>query len=431
LLFSIEKLVYGGDGLARLPSDEHGHGKAVFLPFVLEGESIEGSVLTEKPGFARAHVDHVRQASPHRVAPQCPYFGACGGCHYQHSSYEHQLEIKAAILKETLRRIAKIELGVDMVVHPSPAWNYRNRVRLRITLKPEFALGYYRFNSQDLLPIEQCPISSPLINRTIATLWTMGRAGNLPAELEEVEIFANAEDDQLLVELYGNSAENPKSARAVGEAVKSSIPEAVGVVWFPSVLRTKARLEHQSSTIGAQELRYNTQHFSYRVSAGAFFQGNRFLMDELIRIVTEERSGTIALDLYAGVGLFSAILSRSFAQVFAVESSPASFADLLSNSPPNVKPVRSTTEQFFDRARSLQADLIVVDPPRSGLGEAVIGGLEKLRARSIVYVSCDPATLSRDLATLVGAGYSIEQAHLVDLFPHTFHIESVFRMVMA
>jgi len=429
LLFSIEKLVYGGDGLARLPSDEHGHGKAVFVPFVLEGESIEGSLLAEKPGFARAHADHIRQASPHRIAPPCPYFGSCGGCHYQHSSYEHQLEIKAAILKETLRRIAKIELGVDTVVHPSPGWNYRNRVRLRISLKPEWALGYYRFNSQDPLPIEQCPISSPLINRTIATLWTLGRAGNLPGELEEVEIFVNAEDDQLLLELYGSA--NPGSARAVGEAVKNAIAEAVGVVWFPSALRARTRPEHMSLTIGARDLKYNTQHFSYRVSAGAFFQGNRYLLDELIRVVTEECSGTSALDLYAGVGLFSAILSRSFAQVIAVESSSASFADLQSNSPPNVNAVRSTTEQFLDRARSLEADLIVVDPPRGGLGDAVIRGLEKLRARSIVYISCDPATLSRDLASLVGAGYSIEQAHLVDLFPQTFHIESVFRLVIA
>jgi len=147
--------------------------------------------------------------------------------------------------------------------------------------------------------------------------------------------------------------------------------------------------------------------------------------------VTEGCTGTLALDLYAGVGLFSAVLSRNFAEVFAVETSAASLADLQSNSPPNVKAVRSTTEQFFERARKLEPDLIVVDPPRSGLGKAVIGGLEKLRARSIVYVSCDPATLSRDLRTLVGAGYSIDEAHLVDLFPQTFHIESVFRMVRA
>ncbi|HXX27889.1 MAG TPA: 23S rRNA (uracil(1939)-C(5))-methyltransferase RlmD [Terriglobales bacterium] len=428
MLFSIEKLVYGGDGLTRLPSDEHGQGKAVFVPFVLEGESIEGSLVDEKPGFARAHADHIRHASPHRIEPQCPYFGSCGGCHYQHSTYEHQLEIKAAILKETVRRIAKIELGVDLILHASPAWGYRNRARLRIEGKPEFALGYYRFSSQDLLPIEQCPISSPSINQAIATLWRMGRAGTLPAELEEVEIFANAEDDRLLVELYGNSAMN---LEFVGEAVKSAIPKVAGVVCFQSGFRTRPRTEHQTPIIGSRELTYNTEHFAYRVSAGSFFQGNRYLMDKLIRVVTEGYAGTLALDLYAGVGLFSAILARSFAQVLAVESSSAAYADLVSNRPSNVKAVHSTTEQFLNRARKLRPDLLVVDPPRSGLGEAVIRCLHTLGARSMVYVSCDPATLSRDLASLVRAGYSIQQAHLVDLFPQTFHIETVFRMVMA
>ena len=431
MLFTIEKLVYGGDGLARLPSEEPGHGKAVFLPLVLEGESIEGSVLEEKPGFARAHADHIRQASPYRIEPQCPYFGACGGCHYQHASYDHQLEIKAAILKETLRRIAKIELGVNLAIHPSPAWNYRNRARLRIEARPEFALGYYRSSSRDLLPIEQCPISSPLINRAIATFWSMGRAGNLPAELDEVEIFANAEDERLLVELYGSFALNAGSATAVGEALQSAIPEIAGVVSFPPAHRTGPGREEPTSTVGSQELSYRTQNSSYKVSAGAFFQGNRYLTDELIRIVTEGCSGRLAWDLYAGVGLFSATLSRSFAEVVAVESSAASYADLVSNAPPNVKAVRSTTELFLERARGLRPELIVVDPPRSGLGKAVIRSLEKLGARSILYVSCDPATLSRDLASLVRAGYSIQHAHLVDLFPQTFHVESVFRLAMA
>ncbi|HXW90805.1 MAG TPA: 23S rRNA (uracil(1939)-C(5))-methyltransferase RlmD [Terriglobales bacterium] len=431
MLFSVEKLVYGGDGLARLPADEHGQGKAVFIPFVLEGERIEGSLLEEKPGFARARADHVRQASPHRVEPRCPYFGACGGCHYQHSSYEHQLEIKAAILKETLRRTAKIEPAIDIVAHASPAWNYRNRARLRMKGEPEFALGYYRFHSTDLLPIEQCPISSPLINRAIAALWRMGRAGNLPRALEEVEIFANAEDDRLLLELYGNSALTPASATTVGEAVQSALPEVVGVAWFRSALRTRPGRQHQTGTFGSAELSYHTQQFSYKVSAGAFFQGNRYLTEELIRIVTNGCSGTLALDLYAGVGLFSARLSRSFAQVFAVESSSASYADLRSNAAPNVRTVHSSAEQFLRRVGKLRPDLVVVDPPRSGLSEAVIGSLQEVGARRIIYVSCDPATLSRDLQSLLQAGYAIQQAHLVDLFPQTYHIESVFQVGMA
>ncbi len=156
---------------------------------------------------------------------------------------------------------------------------------------------------------------------------------------------------------------------------------------------------------------------------------NRYLIDELIDIVTREVTGGAALDLYAGVGLFSSALARSFAQVIAVESSPTSFADLLYNSPSNVKAVRSTTEQFLQRASAtLRPDLVVVDPPRNGLGETVVRSLAGLGASRIVYVSCEPATASRDLAGLLSSGYHIEQAHVVDLFPQTFHIESVWHL---
>jgi 23S rRNA (uracil1939-C5)-methyltransferase len=145
LQLTIEKLVYGGDGLARLPADEHGLGKAVFVPFVLEGERIEATLLEQKRSFARGQAETILQASSHRVEASCPYFQRCGGCHYQHASYEHQLEIKAAILKESLRRIAKLDFEGDINIHPSPPWNYRNRSRLAIRSSPEFALGYYKF----------------------------------------------------------------------------------------------------------------------------------------------------------------------------------------------------------------------------------------------------------------------------------------------
>ena len=197
MLLNIEKLVYGGYGLARLPADEHGPGKAVFLPFVLEGEKVEASLLEQKRGFARGRAERIVEPSPWRIEAQCPYFQRCGGCHYQHVSYGHQLEIKAAILKENLRRIAKLELDTEVVVHPSPEWNYRNRTRLKVQTKPEFAVGYYRFNSHELQPVTQCPISSPLINRAIAAL-SQTKPASWAEEIQEIEFFSNAEDTQLL-----------------------------------------------------------------------------------------------------------------------------------------------------------------------------------------------------------------------------------------
>ena len=426
--FTIEKLVYGGDGLARLPADEHGRGKAVFLPFVLENETVEASLLEQKRGFARGRLANVLQASPLRIAPKCPYFGECGGCHYQHTSYAHQLEIKTAILRENLRRIAKLELDTEVVVHSSPEWRYRNRTRLQVRVEPTFALGYYKSNSHQLLPVEECPISAPLINRAVAAVWQLGRAGKIAPGVREIEFFSNAEDSELQLQLHVADIRR-QAAMQVAEEIRSVVTEVSGTCMLRNLPGSRSETE-QIVSLGAGSLTYNTQRASYRVSQGAFFQVNRYLLDELVQIVTEGHSGDVALDIYSGVGLFSTILARSFAQVFAVESSPTSHTDLVHNSPSNVKTVSKTTEQFLEGvAEKLRPNFVVVDPPRNGLGETVVRRLVGLGAGRLVYVSCDPATLSRDLAGLLGAGYRVQQAHLVDLFPQTYHLESVFHLV--
>jgi 23S rRNA (uracil1939-C5)-methyltransferase len=431
LQLTIEKLVYGGDGLARLPADEHGPGKAVFVPFVLENEKIEAVLREQKRGFARGHADTILQASSQRIDPHCPYFQHCGGCHYQHTTYEHQLTIKTAILKENLRRIAKLELETEITIHPSPPWNYRNRTRLKVRTAPEFALGFYRFGSHELLPVEQCPVSSPLINLAVAAFWQMGLARAIPDGIHEIEFFANADDTQLLIEAHCGRETSSTPVREWADTARSTLPEIVGVVVF------KARSSHMTGSAapkqiaqsGARELIYRVGDVSHRVGAGAFFQVNRHVVNDLVKIVTGGYSGGRALDLYAGVGLFSTVLSRGFPQVIAVESSQTTHASLLYNSPSNVKAVNATAAEFLKSAGgTLRPDLVVVDPPRSGLGESVVRSLAGLGAQRMTYISCDPATVSRDLAGLLGHGYRIEQVYLVDLFPQTYHLESVFQL---
>jgi 23S rRNA (uracil1939-C5)-methyltransferase len=469
LRLTIEKLIYGADGLAHLPADERGRGKAVFVPFVLPGEVVDVAVLEEKPGFVRAWVEKIVLPSAERARPGCRYFQHCGGCHYQHLKYEHQLATKAEILKENLRRIAKLELQSELRVHPSPPWNYRNRIRLRIQQGPEFALGYYRFGSHELLAVEECPISSPLINRAISALWKLGRAGMRP-RVGEMEFFVDAEDSQVLVEVscavesgrQSTTSRDKKSTivehakehegKALAKwamALKDALPELAGVVLVAdsrSLLALVRRPLQQAQTAanvrprqqdgrqtlyGVDHLTYRTQRASYRVGAGSFFQVNRYLTDEMVNIVCNGNSGRTAVDLYAGVGLFSVVLSRGFRHIEAVESSPSSFADLQYNSPENVKAVCTSVAQYLQaNAGRLQPDLLVVDPPRGGLGGTVVRDLVRLRAHRITYVSCDPATLARDLKELLGTGYRIEQAHLVDLFPQTYHLESVLQLVL-
>jgi 23S rRNA (uracil1939-C5)-methyltransferase len=439
LILKIEKLIYGGDGLARLPADGDGRGKAVFIPFVLAGEKIEAALIESKSGFARARASAILEPSPHRVSPACPYFGRCGGCHYQHASYEHQLEIKKEILRENLRRIAKIELQEEIQTHPSPPWNYRNRSRLQIRTKPDFALGYFRFASHDVLPVEQCPISSPLINRGIAALWQSGRAEKGADGVREAEFFANADDSRLLLELLCAPEAKRSAVRIWAEELCAAMPEIVGIVAFRERQKNVREL---MVTVGASELTYHTRHAAYRVSAGAFFQTNRFLTDELIEIVAAGAAGELALDLYAGVGLFSTALARDIRHIISVETSPSAAGDLKYNQPVNGQAVQAETDEYLagilDKSRDgggkslpqlpLKPDFVVMDPPRGGLGERVAHLLAGVGAPRVTYVSCDPATLARDLVPLLAAGYRLQEVHLVDLFPQTYHLESVVKL---
>ncbi len=448
----IEKLIYGGDGLARLPADVHGPGKTAFVQFVVAGEQVEASPVESRPGFVRARLDKVLIASPDRIEPGCTYFGRCGGCHYQHINYEAQLRYKAEILRETLRRTAKLELAQDIQVQASEPWNYRNRTRMSVQHAPDFALGYFRHNSHHVLPVETCPISSPLINRVIAAVWKLGRDGVVPQSLHGLQFFANHDDTKLLVEAYVRPDNPPThpSKRSVGgpppaqefqpfaAALHGMLPQVAGVIVFRASgvedeTRQRAPLtathSEASQTIGDGSLLYHAVGHDYRVSGGSFFQTNRFLTETLVQIVIAGRKGRGALDLYAGAGLFTAQLARNFDTVLAVESSPHSFADLRHNVPPNVKCIRATTENFLaERAAKLAPDLVVVDPPRTGLGEKAARALGRMTVPRVTYVSCDPATLARDLRVLLEFNFRVEQAHLVDMFPQTFHMETVLHL---
>jgi len=420
-------MIYGGDGLAHLPADDSGRGKTAFVPFVLPGEEVEVSVLEEKPGFLRARAETVLAASRQRTEAPCPYFQGCGGCHYQHTSYESQLEIKSQILQETLQRTAKIEWKQEVQLLPSQPWNYRNRTRMKMQHAP-FALGYYRFNSRELFPAETCPISSPLINKAIAAIWKLGRAETLDNSIAEIEFFANANDDELLLEIYlsskGNDSVLEKVAAAFFKSLKTGLPELTGVAAF-----FQGPAAQSFGYEGADALQYRTNIAEFRVSAGSFFQVNRFLIDDLVKIATAGASGGLAWDLYAGVGLFSVALAKTFERVIAVEAGIASADDLKHNAPRSVKAIQSTTEAFLTpKGKRPKPDFILVDPPRAGLGAKVAKQLAATEAAHISYVSCDPATLARDLRVLLDSGYKIDRLHLADLFPQTFHIETIVRL---
>ena len=436
---TIEKLVYGGDGLARLEQTD-GKRKTVFVPLVLPGERVEATVVEERPGFSRAKLDQVLEPSAQRTQPPCQYFGDCGGCHYQHATYEEQLKQKQEILRETVARIAKAELP-EIAVHASPPLHYRNRTRLKTAIaageSTKYAIGYYKLGSHQLLPVKECPISSPLINRVLQALWESAIVQDLPKGVAEVELFADDADEKLLIELLITNESEQTATAAFAEALQKAIGDSVGISAVPVIRKGEEEVAapelsdfvtgRGTSIVGRDYLDYRVGEFTYKVSAGSFFQSNRHLTSLLVELATKNATGKLAMDLYAGVGLFTLPLAKKFERVVAVEASSASFSDLKSNGPRNAKMMESTTEVFLEHTQQ-KTDFVVVDPPRAGLGKRVVKGLTKLGAKSLAYVSCDPSTLARDLPGLTSAGYRIIEAHLVDLFPQTFHIETVLRM---
>jgi 23S rRNA (uracil1939-C5)-methyltransferase len=424
----IEKLVYGGDGLARLPADAAGRRMAVFVPFTLPGEQVEAALEPSKSSFARAELQDIVVASPDRVAPPCPYFTRCGGCQLQHGGYNLQLSSKVDVLRETLTRSANLS-GVEIGTLAAEPWRYRNRIRMHVTHRPRFQLGYLERRSHQLLPVGECPVAAEELERTFVALCGKTLASLVPDEVTAVELFTNHDQSQLTFAVWCLAPRQDFSGRFFTwiSACLAKLPALLGASAFAE------RGRGQSPTLvahaGATALNYRVGQINYRVSSGAFFQVNAHLLDPLVAHVVSAIAPSAGLpvwDLYAGVGLFSRALAAAGATMSAVEASPLSGDDLVHNLRdfPSAKVVRATTEKFVAAAtRAPQA--ILVDPPRTGLGNVVVKNLARLAAPTLIYLSCDPATLARDLKPLLDSGYKIVTLTLVDLFPQTFHIETL------
>lgn len=375
---TIEKLVYGGEGLARLD------GKVVLVPYVLPGEVVRAEINRSKNDLFRGRVLELITPSPARVDAPCPYFQRCGGCQYQHIDYPAQLEQKRAILREVLRRVGKIEFEGDIGIIAGEPWHYRNRIQLHID---QGRVGYFEHGSHTLCPIDHCPVASPALNEVIPKLSVQATA--------TVELFTN--ETQVQVNVLDRV---PRPALQALQSIGVSGP---------------------------------IEYAGFQVSRNSFFQVNRFLTDRMVECAEAGSEGNVAIDLYAGVGLFAASLAQRFQQVIAVESSRSAFFDLERNIQSRVLPItaENKTAEDYLAAYEGQPDLILADPPRAGLGKHVVHELARILAPRLTIVACDPATLARDLQGLIAARYRIQQITLVDLFPQTFHIECVVRLSAA
>jgi len=419
----IEKLVYGGEGLA------HHEGHTVFAPFVLPDESVSIEPLETRKKFIRGRVAQIKTPSADRAVAPCPYFGVCGGCNYQHIPYELQLHYKAEILRETLARLGRLHWDGPIVPHASPPFAYRNRVQWKIGLDETGAreIGYFQAGSQKLCAIRQCPIASPRLNETLGAIVNLLHSGKLPPELREIEVFADHDDDRLLLNLDLDGANG--AAADLAATFRAALPSV------------ETTLVHDRRTdnfelVGPGYIKYRVGDYTYRIGHLSFFQVNRFVLDELVRAVVGDARGKVALDLFAGVGLFSVPLANRFERLIAVEANEAAARDLESNlqasgaASPNLR--QTTVEAFLEQWHE-RPDLVVLDPPRTGVAARALARLIKIAPQEIIYLSCDPATLARDLAILAGdaqnpRSYQISELHLVDIFPQTYHIEALVRL---
>jgi len=392
-------LVYGGDAMGRLPD-----GRAVFVPFALHGELVRIRPVEEKRGHVRAELLQVLEPAPCRTTPRCPHYTVCGGCHYQHLDYPAQLTAKTSILAEQLRRIGGL---TDVPIQPAVAspqpWNYRNQVQFHLT--PEGRLGFQRAGGAGVVPILECHLPEPAINQ----VWPQIELEPLPG-VERVSLRLGAEDELLLVL---ESSDPQPLEFSVEELPVSAVHLGPGGALVLA---------------GSESLRIDVLERPFQVSAGSFFQVNTpqaaALVEHVLGLVGSEQLNTV-LDVYCGVGLFSAFLAPHARRLVGIEVSPSACEDFAVNLDAfeHVELYEAEAEAVLSSV-SFQPDLILVDPPRAGLGRAALDGILAQQAPRLIYISCDPATLGRDARRLSAAGYRLVQVTPFDLFPQTYHIES-------
>jgi 23S rRNA (uracil1939-C5)-methyltransferase len=408
---TIERILPGGFGLA------HAEGRTIMVALAAPGDRLRVRVDRVKGNVSFASIEEIITASPQRVEPPCPYFGRCGGCDFQQMNYQAQLDAKVEIIRDCLRRLARIEDIPDFQITPAPnPWHYRSRAQWQYDAVRQ-QLGYFESGSRNVCDVAECAVLTSQLQKTLESLRARMTSGSLP----DTRDFRAVVGDEGV---------------AISPPVRGSSPTV---------------REGSDSAMETDSLRDITRTIhgeSYRLNAESFFQANDGLLSQLIDAAIGEAKGETALDLYCGVGLFTLPLAQRFSHVIGVESDSAaakfardSLAGAgLTNAEVATRDVGAWLDDVRRRALSRlseassaalqnQIDLILLDPPRTGAESRVIAGVLGLRPRRISYVSCDPATLARDLKKLIAGGYLFASISSFDMFPQTHHVETVVHLV--
>lgn len=399
LTLSLTDMAHGGEAVGRR------EGKVVFVPYAIPGETVRVEVVRDKGRFARARLLDIVTPSPQRVSAPCPHFGVCGGCHWQHVEYPAQLDYKRSIVLSQLQRIAGL---ADAPVRPTlgmeEPWHYRNHVQFSVS--KDNRLGFMAAGSHRVVPIEHCLLMHALLEELYECLDI-----ELPG-LRRLTLRAGANTGERMIVLEMEEDQPPE--------VEVDLP-----VSFVLLLSDGTPV----TLVGSSYIHERLAGRSYRVSAPSFFQVNTQQAEILVSFVCTHLNATAddtVIDAYCGVGAFALELAKTAGQVVGIESSAAALADAQANAAgvDNVRFVHGPVAENLPLLE-LRTPLAVMDPPREGLGQDVVAGLARLAVQRIVYVSCDPATLARDIKGMIAAGYALRTVQPVDMFPQTYHIETL------
>jgi 23S rRNA (uracil1939-C5)-methyltransferase len=376
---TIQKIVPQGLGLAFVEN------LTVFVPLSAPGDKLSVNIFQLKGKTAFAEIESVIEPSPVRIEPLCQYFGKCGGCDFQQMTYEAQLSAKLDMIRDSLKRIGKIEFEneIPMIASPRP-FEYRSRVQWHLETRQK-RIGYFKRNSHEIIDIEHCPILDPALDNTLKDLRNRLNWDGFWANRAEIE-----------------------AARGSDSSVSLFSPEIVEPT---------------------DDISFTAGDIEYSYSAKSFFQGNQSLIPQLLETALSGACGERALDLYCGVGLFTLPLAKKFSQVIGVEGNEGAIDFATRNAEKarleNVTFAAEGVAEFLSGRELDGTDFVLLDPPRSGTEKGVVDKIVRLKPRAISYIACDPSMLARDLRRLVDGGYEIVAITALDLFPQTHHIETV------
>jgi 23S rRNA (uracil1939-C5)-methyltransferase len=399
----IEKVVFGGKGIAKV------NNKTCFIPFSLPEEVVEVEIISDKKDICEGYPVKILKESPFRIAAKCKYYLNCGGCDFQHVDYSTQLHLKKEILEETLERIGKINKNVDKVIPSSNPFNYRNRVQFKFDGKN---FGFYKTKTNEVVEIDRCEIADENINKLIQPLKNFALKNKF---INEMHVFY-PEESKPTLKIYLKNQEN----LTVDEIEKFF--NAVGIY----VENKRIKIYGKPFTF------YKVNNFNYRVSLDSFFQVNKYQIYNLIdEVLNEIPDNTDCIgDIYCGVGLLSIPVSKKVAKVFGIELSKSAVKDANYNAKinnvQNVKFYQKNVLKSLDIIYGYEPQILIFDPPRTGIPKNVIENLIKLKSLNrIIYVSCNPSTAARDI-NMLSENFKLTKVKLIDMFPQTHHIESIF-----